>query len=90
VNPHLIIYDAAVLALPLIWFGAWMQEPARQPQAATFWTTVYWLFAALLMPTAAVVWVQASVLLMAWLFVQVTGRATAPAPGTAEFSPSWS
>ena len=75
VSPHLIVYDVTLLALPLLWFGAYVQERRDPDASATYWTTVYWLFAALLMPTAAVIGVQVSVLLMAWLFVQITRAA---------------
>ena len=64
VNPHVIIYDAAVLALPLIWFGAYMQEAAAPQQATRFWKTVAWLFAALFAPTAEKIGIQLSVVLM--------------------------
>jgi alpha-1,2-mannosyltransferase len=64
VNPHLIIYDATVLALPLLWLGACMQEGAGTEDATRFWKTVYWLYAALFAPTAAAIGIQVSVLLM--------------------------
>jgi hypothetical protein len=67
VNPHLIVYDATVLVLPLIWFGAYVQEQSARLDAPTFWTVVYWLFVTLLAPTAAVIWIQVSVVLMVWL-----------------------
>jgi hypothetical protein len=69
VNPHLIVYDAAVLALPLIWFGGYVQERGVREDSVAFWTTVYWLYVTLLAPTAAIIGVQVSVLLMAWLVV---------------------
>jgi alpha-1,2-mannosyltransferase len=72
VNPHLIIYDATVLALPLLWFGAYMHERERRAAAAPFWITVYWLFAAFFAPTAAAIGVQVSVVLMVWLMVLVS------------------
>jgi len=78
VNPHLIIYDATVLALPLLWLGAYMHEPERRAAAAPFWIAVYWLFASLFAPTAAAIGVQVSVVLMAMLIVLVS-RAVARA-----------
>ena len=72
VNPHLIIYDATVLALPLLWFGAYMHEPERRAIAPPFWITVYWLFASLFAPTAAAIGVQVSVVLMLMLIVLVS------------------
>ena len=71
VNPHLIVYDAAVLVLPLVWFGAYIQERGRPADARVYWTTVYWLCLSFLAPTAAAIGVQASVLLMGWLMVLV-------------------
>jgi hypothetical protein len=75
VNPHLIVYDATVIALPLLWFGAYMHEPERSAASAPFWVTVYWLFAALFAPTAAAIGVQASVVLMMLLIVVVSRTA---------------
>ena len=72
VNPHLIVYDAAVLALPLIWFGGYVQERAPRADAVKYWTIVYWLYVTFLAPTAAAIGVQASVILMALLIVVIT------------------
>jgi hypothetical protein len=72
VNPHVIAYDATVLALPLIWFAAFMQEPSRRERVSQFWKVVCWLFVTLFIPTAAVIGVQASVLVMVWLLVLVS------------------
>ena len=69
VNPHLIVYDATVLALPLIWLGAFVNERARPAETATFWTIVYWLCVAFLAPSAAAIGGQISVVLMTWLVV---------------------
>ena len=71
VNPHVIIYDATVLALPLIWFGAYMQEAAAPQQATRFWKTVAWLYAALFAPTAEKIGIQLSVVLMVAVMVVV-------------------
>jgi hypothetical protein len=76
VNPHVIVYDVALLALPLLWFGAYLLEPERLEDARAFGVMVYWLCAALFIPTAAVIGVQASVLLMMGLLLFV-GRAVA-------------
>jgi hypothetical protein len=76
VNPHLIIYDATVLVLPLLWFGAYIQERNVPFESRVYWTTVYWLFVTLLAPTAAAIGVQVSVLLMAWLVVLIARTAT--------------
>jgi hypothetical protein len=69
-NPHLTIYDATVLALPLIWIGAYVQEHRGSHDAETFWIIVYWMFVTFLVPTAFAIKVQVSVLLMIWLLVR--------------------
>jgi hypothetical protein len=71
----LIVYDATVLVLPLIWFGAYVQERGPSPEAARFWTCVYWLFVTLLAPTAAAIAIQVSVLVMIRLLVLITRTA---------------
>jgi len=72
VNPHVIIYDLTVLVLPLLWFGSYMQAPARQQDAEMYWTAVYWLFVLTFIPTAAVIGLQASVFVMVGLLVLVS------------------
>jgi len=72
VNPHVIIYDLTVLVLPLLWFGSYMQAPARQQDAEMYWTAVYWLFVLTFIPTAAVIGLQASVFVMIGLLVLVS------------------
>jgi hypothetical protein len=71
VNPHLIVYDAAVLVLPLMWLGAHLAQLGHRKYAHMYWTMVYWLFVLLLTPTAAVIGVQGSVFLMIGLLVLV-------------------
>lgn len=71
VNPHLIVYDATILVLPLLWFGAWIQRAART-HARQYGFVVYGLFVTLFVPTAAAIRVQLSVLLMLWLFRDVS------------------
>ncbi len=75
VNPHMIIYDLTVLALPLVWFGAYVQEPARDKHASAYWMLVYWLFVTTFMPTAAAIGVQASVLVLVALLALVVRAA---------------
>jgi hypothetical protein len=75
VNPHVIIYDVTVLALPLVWFAAYMQEPEQRAVAAPFCVTTYWLFAALFVPTAAALGIQLSVVLMLGVMVLVSRAA---------------
>ncbi len=72
VSPHTMVYDVTVIALPLIWFGAFMQDSARRGRSVSYWKTVHWLFAALVIQTADIMTLQASVLLMAWLLVLVS------------------
>jgi alpha-1,2-mannosyltransferase len=74
VNPHVIVYDVTLLALPLLWFGAYMLEPARNQDAPAFGVLVYWLCAALFIPTAAVIGLQLSVPLMMGLLVFISRR----------------
>lgn len=84
VNPHVIIYDLTVLALPLLWFGSYMEEPARQEHAGSYWTAVYWLFVLTFMPTAAAIGLQASVFVMAGLLVLVSRAIQADVPSYTE------
>ena len=69
VNPHLIVYDLVLLVLQLIWFAGYLLERGREAQAAAFGRTVYWLFPALIVPTAPIIGIQVSVLLMTGLLV---------------------
>jgi hypothetical protein len=84
VNPHVIIYDLTVLVLPLIWFGSYMQGPARREEAGAYWTAVYWLFVLTFMPTAAVIPLQASVFVMVGLLVIVSRAIHADVPSYTE------
>lgn len=83
VNPHLTVYDATVLILPLAWIGGWvLNEGCHEMDTRRFWTGVYGLYLFLLFPTAYVVGVQASVPLLCWLFFSVAFRTlTSPARG---------
>jgi len=79
VNPHVIVYDATVLAMPLIWFAAYMRDDSRRSFAPSFWKTVCWLFAAFFVPTSSAIGLQVSVLLMVWLLVLIKRAALTPA-----------
>ena len=70
INPHLFVYDASVLVLALLWLGA-LVEGERPSWRAAYWHVVYFLFVFFLVPTARLLYVQFSVLLMAWLFWRV-------------------
>jgi hypothetical protein len=72
VDPHLTIYDATVLALPFVLLGGWVQQSERPGLAHVFWPTVYGLFLTYLFPTALLIRVQLSVLLLGWFFIVVT------------------
>jgi alpha-1,2-mannosyltransferase len=88
VNPHLIVYDAAILVLPLIWFGAWLiqQRTANDnPHASTlsveaYGALLYGLVLVFIAPTAAVVGIQISVLLLLWLFWKIQAIAQTARP----------
>jgi hypothetical protein len=69
VSPHVGIYDLALLALPAVWLGGWMEESGLPVDG--FWQRSYWIAAATLVPTAAFLRIQLSVVLMIELFVQV-------------------
>ena len=71
VNPHFQIYDVTILALPLLWLGAFMQEPVRHARSGWYWKGVFWLFAALFVQSAIFRPVYASVILMLGLFALV-------------------
>ncbi|HVH29111.1 MAG TPA: glycosyltransferase family 87 protein [Vicinamibacterales bacterium] len=72
VSPHLTIYDVSLLALPVVWIGGWLLE--QHADSTWFWQRVYWLTAALLVPTAAFVKVQLSVLILLDVFVRLAFR----------------
>jgi hypothetical protein len=80
VNPHVIVYDVTLLALPLLWFAAYMNEPGRQAHAPAFGRLTYWLFVTLFVPTAAAIGVQASVPLMMAMLVWMTREHPPVAP----------
>ena len=79
VSPHLFLYDATVLVLPLLWMGAWMQRHAPGESPARYWPLVCGLYAAFLLPFARVIFVQVSVLLMIWLLFEVVSVTARPA-----------
>jgi hypothetical protein len=72
VNPHLTVYDATVLALPLLWLGAWVRAAGPDNLVRVFWPLVYALFATFLFPTALVIRVQVSTLLLVCWFFMMT------------------
>ena len=68
-NPHLIVYDAVILMLPLLWFASWLQ-------ARSYHGLLYALFFAFFVPVAAFSRVQPTVLLMLAIVWLVTRQAT--------------
>ena len=73
VSPHLNVYDATVLALPLIWISDWIDREAPMERAA-LGAFLYVLFLTFLAPTAAIVRVQVSVILLTLLLFMVCSR----------------
>jgi hypothetical protein len=69
-NPHLIVYDAVVLMLPLLWFAAWLQTGAYRG-------VLYGLFLLFFVPVGAFTLVQPTVLLMLALVWLVARQVTA-------------
>jgi hypothetical protein len=72
VSPHLLVYDATLAALPLLWFGAWLDS---REDAGSYWTAVYFLFFAFALPIALVTRIQPSVVLLVWIAWKVTRTA---------------
>jgi hypothetical protein len=74
VNPHVFSYDATVLAPALIWLAGWAygEAQAHRTLSTVFAPAVYALYVCLALPTAIFLPVQASVLILAALFVTVT------------------
>jgi hypothetical protein len=71
INPHLFGYDAVVLVLPFIWLGAWVEEKRPSIRHA-YWQSLYFLSVLLLFPSALLLHLQLSVVLMVWLFWEVS------------------
>lgn len=74
INPHFFVYDAIVLVLPAIWL---VDGDRTKTDWGWLWPRAYWLTVALLLPTAYVIPVQASVLLLGELMWQFGRRSTA-------------
>ena len=76
VSPHATIYDATMLAPCLLWLGGALADGRRD--ASWYWQRVYWLFPATLLPTAALIGIQAGPLVMAELFIRVASNVRSP------------
>jgi hypothetical protein len=69
-NPHLIVYDAVILMLPLLWFASWLET-------GMYRGVLYGLFLGFFVPVAAFTRVQPTVLLMlavVWLVARQSAR----------------
>ena len=75
VNPHLIVYDATLLVLPLVWFAAWLEDDATDRERSAYYALVYALFITFLIPTASLIGIQLSVFVMLGLFWRMARRA---------------
>ena len=76
VNPHVVVYDVAVLAAPLVWLGGWFEGSSQgSPALRRQWrVALYALFVLLLVPTARFVPIQLSPLVMLWLLYAARAR----------------
>jgi hypothetical protein len=72
VNPHVTVYDLTILAPALIWLGGWIQTEGETLLREWFWKLVYALFLFVLMPTARVIPLQVSVVILTCLCALVT------------------
>jgi hypothetical protein len=80
VSPHLTVYDATLLALPLVLLADPLGFPGVTP--GRLWASYYLLYLTTLFPTAGLIGVQLSVLVMLWIFGQAVARARGvPAAG---------
>ena len=75
VNPHVYLYDLCLLVLPVIWIGG--ELAANESETSWFWGAVYAFAVACLLPTAALLPVQLSVILLVYLLWQITQRVAA-------------
>ena len=71
VSPHLTVYDATVLFPAALWVGAWMRSEK-------YWSLQYWTVVAFLAPTAWLIGLQASVVLLSVLFVTAAAAVVSP------------
>lgn len=70
VNPHVISYDVAVLAFPVIWTAAWVASNAQRRSSIglRLWWLGYALYGTLAVPTALFLPVQLSVVVLLVVF----------------------
>jgi hypothetical protein len=73
VSPHLTVYDATLLALPLVLLADPLGLRGATP--GRLWASYYLLYLTTLFPTAGLIGVQVSVLVMLWIFGQAVAHA---------------
>jgi alpha-1,2-mannosyltransferase len=78
ISPHVVVYDLAVLAVPLLWLGGWIESSTQESVSLRHqWRlAIYALFVLTLAPTASLVPLQVSPFIMMW-FLHSTQRAGA-------------
>jgi ABC-type amino acid transport system permease subunit len=64
-SPHLLVYDATILVLPLLWFAEWMETRARY--TVRYRVLAHALIVAFALPVARVIGLQPSVVVMCWM-----------------------
>jgi hypothetical protein len=83
VSPHLTIYDATLVALPVLWLGGCASQTKPAPRV---WPAVYILYLCLLVPVALIIRVQPSVFVL--LFLLTVALREAQARGVAAVVPA--
>jgi hypothetical protein len=80
VNPHVYLYDVAVLAAPLVWLGGWIEGTSEEaPERRHQWRlAVYALYALLLVPTARIITIQFSPFVLSWFLYTVARAGVRP------------
>jgi alpha-1,2-mannosyltransferase len=75
VNPHVYLYDATVIAVPLVWFAGWFEaRPSLSDNVRHQWRlAIYALYLLLLFPTARVIGLQLSPFILVWLLYLLRG-----------------
>lgn len=73
INPHLFAYDAVVLFLSFMWVGGWLAS-TDDIFTPSYWQAVYLYSVLILFPTAAVIGLQGSVIVLTWLFHRLVHR----------------
>jgi hypothetical protein len=88
VNPHVNLYDAALLAPALVALSGWVETQVEPSGEARYsWhLALYALYALLLFPTGRVIGLQLSPFVLLWMLVTAARLATAPGAVTAAAS----